>query len=346
VAPNSRQRSKPSARSTKGNAAAKGRQRTAARSTSARAERDDRRTASPGSRPVRTSRKPSGDGGNGQGRRRPSSDAEKFVAAKKRERAVRQRTRMLRRIAALAIVLAFIGVLAWGFVAFINWSVFDIDRVVLNGSTRVNVAAVSGVMGDSVETTVLRANKRDIASGVLRHPWVAEVEVHKRLPATIALDIVERTPLARVADSTGAEWLVSTSGHWLGLWDGEGQVADPEGASAPVNFDASSLVLVEGVPGLEPKADRRTDSPEVLNAVAVLNGLTADLSERIVSVTAIDITGTRIYTESGVEILVGDAERIEAKSKLAMSLLTAKEGTIALIDVRSTKPIWRGLDKP
>ena len=279
------------------------------------------------------------------GRRRPLTDAEKYALAKKRERSVRQRQRLFRRLGAAALVAAAIGLVVWAAVAFANWSVFDIDRISVAGGSRVDVAAVRGVLGNTTDTTVLRASRRDIEAAVMRHPWVASAESQKRLPSTIAITVTERQPLARVVDGEAGEWVISTTGHWLGAWDGEGVVSDPAGGSLPVVFDAAKLVVIEGAPAVEPSAGKRTDSAEVLNAVAVLNGLTPELFDQVASVTAIDVTGTRVYTDSGVEILIGNAERIEAKSKLALSLLSAKEGAIALIDVRSTKPVWRGLDQ-
>jgi len=124
-----------------------------------------------------------------------------------------------------------------------------------------------------------------------------------------------------------AIWMVSSDGFWLGRGRGEG----------------SRLLSVTGVEGLKAKAGTKINSPEVLNAVAVIDGLSSKLKKKITSVSAPSVDETSLRTKDDIEIFVGEATEMAEKDRIVRSILSEHDGVV-YINVRVTdRPTWRGL---
>lgn len=66
---------------------------------------------------------------------------------------------------------------------------------------------LKGIKGHNI----LKVNIKDIASEVKRHPWIKDVSVRRELPATIFVDILERTPAVYI-DNEGKLYLADEEG--------------------------------------------------------------------------------------------------------------------------------------
>lgn len=83
-----------------------------------------------------------------------------------------------------------------------------------------------------------------------------------------------------------------------------------------------------------------------MNAIAVLEGVSARLRSEIVSISAPTIDGTTLYTSDRVEIVFGDAADARTKDLLVLKILDEHRGKVVSIDVRTIdRPTWRGLPK-
>jgi hypothetical protein len=91
-------------------------------------------------------------------------------------------------------------------------------------------------------------------------------------------------------------------------------------------------------------------SEPLLNALAILTGISRELAAMVVSVDAETVDGAMLTTASRVEIVIGQADDKEnplaTKDALARSILAEQAGKVVGIDVRLIdRPTSHGLTK-
>ena len=127
----------------------------------------------------------------------------------------RRRLRVL--VGALALVTATVlGVL----VLHLSW--FRVSHIEVRGADRTGVARVDASARVALHQPMLSVDTSAVARRVQRLPWVASVSVTKSWPSSLVVSVVERTPVAQVAD--GPRWA---------LLDGTGRVLAVGSARIP-----------------------------------------------------------------------------------------------------------------
>jgi hypothetical protein len=74
---------------------------------------------------------------------------------------------------------------------------------------------IRGLLATPVGVTLAQADLRGMKERLLRHPWVKEVSLHKGFPDRLRVEIVERVPVAAVAEKGGQWFLVDRDGMIL-----------------------------------------------------------------------------------------------------------------------------------
>jgi cell division protein FtsQ len=288
------------------------RDRAAARRAAANAEKRGRPTHSP----------------------KPKSDARALAEARRAERdgriAVRRRTTRLRTVAIVAAVAVVVVACAWVY----NSELFRITSVEVVGTEHVSREAVLALAAVPSDATLLRFPADEVAARVSADPWVASVAVSRVFPSGMRIRVTERVPIA-VVDARSSFMLV----------DGQGMVI----ATATVGATAT-VPVIENAPGLDLKPGRKTVSEPLLNALAILTGISRELAAMVVSVDAATMDGATLTTSSRVEIVIGQADDssnpLATKDALARSILAAQQGKVVGIDVRLVdRPTSHGLPK-
>lgn len=235
--------------------------------------------------------------------------------------------RRARRLRIGAVVVAVFLVLA-ACTALYNSALFTVRTVEVVGGTHVSPDAVRALARVPAGATLIRFPADAVASRVAADPWIASVSVSRVFPSGMRIRVVERMPVA-IVDAGARMWLI----------DGTGT------AIATPTVDASGTVpTITDVPGLDLKAGRRTTSEPLLNAIAVLTGISRTLAATVVSVSAPTIDGTALATRDHVEIVFGEAVDLVTKDALARRILGEQKGKVVSVDVRITdRPTWRGL---
>jgi hypothetical protein len=106
----------------------------------------------------------------------------------------------------------------------------------------------------------------------------------------------------------------------------------------------TGVVVIRDVPGLDLKAGRRTTSEPLLNAIAVLRGLSEPLLAQVNSISARTVDGTSLYTRDRVEVVFGSAADAGKKSKLVLGIMDQMRDRVVSIDVRTIDhPTAQGL---
>jgi cell division protein FtsQ len=215
--------------------------------------------------------------------------------------------RRLRRLAwiggAAAVLLAGLGVT--------RTPVLDLDHVEVAGTDDPAVA-------DALAAAGIRPGRAlvdlDLAAGraaVEALPWVAGVEVRRRWPGTVEVDVTVRPPVASVP-VTGGTALVAADGVVVAV------VPSP-----------SPLVVVEGPPTLG--AGDRVEDRDLL---AVAAALPEAVRAQVAAVGRGD-AGVELRLAAGGAVRLGDAEDLEGKLGAAATVLSQVDlSCVAVIDVR------------
>jgi len=261
---------------------------------------------------------------------KPTGAGRRIAGAKRDEREKRQREIARRRsllgIAAAAAALLLI----WGCVALWRAPIFPIKTVEVSGNSHLTDAAVLRLAAVPADATLVRFNTGAVERRLLKNPWVESATVRRRLPGVASIAVVERTPAA-VVDAGGTNlWLVDASGTWLGKLTSQ---------------DATGLVTVRDIEGLKPVAGKRTASPEVRNALAVVKGLSPEMKAMLKTVSASSVDKTALITKDDIQIMVGSADDISKKDQVARKILSTEKGVV-YVNVRVVdRATWRGLDE-
>jgi hypothetical protein len=138
------------------------------------------------------------------------------------------------RIARLALVLTLAGLLAlgaWTAIARRGAPELEIDRIFVEGNERLSEGEILELIEVSESANILTLDLDETRARLLRSAWVKDVELKRMLPATLTLQIVERTPVAVAALSE------------LYLLAEDGTILD----QLPPFYDMGKLVLVRGL---------------------------------------------------------------------------------------------------
>jgi cell division protein FtsQ len=276
---------------------------------------------------------PSGSGRSGRTRAASPSTASRAAQAAQDLRDARgvrlaAQRRSLRMRTALVVVA--ISSVIFGCVALYKSPLLTVKRVEVVGTVHVTQQRVRTLALVPADATLIRFPADAVAERVARDPWVASVTVSRLFPDGMRIRVTEREPVAMV-DAGSTFWLVDRTGMVM--------------AKRSVELTASAIV-VRDVPGLDPKVGRRTSSEPLMNAIAVLAGVSQRLRSEIGSISAPTIDGTTLYTRDRVEIVFGDATEARTKDALVLTILDEHRGKVVSIDVRTIdRPTWRGLPK-
>lgn len=279
-------------------------------------EVESERRHAPGSRDRTTKRT-----GKGPGAR--------MANAKRDERERRQRALSRRRLlVSAALAVAAVAIIV-GLVSLWRAPIFSVDTIVVSGNERLSVDQVLARAKVPAGTTLLRLPKGAVVKRLLAEAWIDEVRVVRRFPHSLRIEVVERKPAA-IVDAGGTNiWIVDTSGMWLAKRSAE---------------DTGSIPVIRDIENLSPHAGVRTSSPELLNVLAVLAGLSPELRSKVRTVSAPSVDRTALILPRGIQVFFGSAEDVAKKDAVARAIL-AENKNVVYINVRVVnRPTWRGLD--
>lgn len=246
-------------------------------------------------------------------------------------------------------VLAIVAVLAVAAVGVYLSPLFGIKQVTVSGVEHLTADEMTQLANVPSDTTLLRVDAGAIKQSIMRDAWVADVDVQRVFPDTLNLAVTERqigaTVQVTTQDGSSTEtWALSTDGMWLCLVPEEGS-EEAQTVSPKIIEDAANVFSIKDVgTGVSPEIGAYCTDESIVNALDIVTGLTTELKDQIVSVSAQSAESTRLTLESKVEIDFGVAEDIREKERICLQLLADNPGKVAYINVRVVdSPTWRAV---
>lgn len=229
-------------------------------------------------------------------------------------------------LTAVSVGLVFGGVKGW------SWATtterFAMRRVVVSGNTRVTEAQVTRLGNLVLGSNLLALDSSSVERALSGHPWVKSVELRRRLPETLSVQLVEHEPVA----------LVSLADLYLVDRDGE----PFKRAQAT---EAVDLPLITGIErdGLVSKRDEtRARLRQALDAIDAYTKSAASTGHPISEVNVSDY-GLTLVTTGGQELVLGqiDIEPALARLTRVRKELSARQVTAEVIRLDNrTRPDW------
>lgn len=198
-------------------------------------------------------------------------------------------------------------------------SVFDARRIQVEGNRRRTTLQLLALARITPTTNVLWLDAAEAARRLERDPWIAEASVHRSLPSTVRIAVVERTPAA-IVRSALPSLLVADDGTVLGPLDAQPGTAP----GLPVIAGPGSLSSGEG-------------ATEVWAARA-LGPMDAALRARVRRITVGAEGSLTLRLRSGTLVRYGRVEETARKAAAIEGVVewAIENGrTLASIDVRA-----------
>ncbi|SDE86868.1 cell division protein FtsQ/DivIB [Sporomusa acidovorans] len=245
--------------------------------------------------------------------------AERLRAARKRRASI-----LALWLAALALIIAIF--------LFIRSPFFTVGTVLVEGNKYVTVEEVLRIAGVPEQVNIFRLKTTEIQARLMGDLRIAEVQVTRSFPATIAIHIKERQPVAFVASQYGFVEI-----------DRQGIVM-----AALKNLKEVKVPVVTGIRLGNVYVGDQVDTPGLSNALTYLAGLDEQVLNQLSEVNMNTPDNLIIYTTNSLCIRIGDNQRLMEKAKLTAEILqeiSTKKMNVEYIDLNYTSPIIKIRDK-
>jgi len=227
----------------------------------------------------------------------------------------------------ILFLVCLIGVLA-ATIAVLRSPLFDVDTVLVAGSTTVDRAEVARASGIRRGDAMVDVDPASARAAVMELAGVASARVERDWPGRIRISITDEVPLLRF-DVSGTRWVVGRGGRILERIDPD--AGTPDGPASP-DGPGGSLPLVTVDPDVvsDPATQLRPGRQvhrSLEGAVMVLEQMSTPLRDRL--------DGVTMGPDGALTLLLGDdAGRVElGRPEAVPSKLLAIDSVLAGVDL-------------
>lgn len=207
------------------------------------------------------------------------------------KRKLRRKIKM--RISSFLFILMFIF---WGMYYLLQSDLMNLKNIVLEGNSYVDENEIIDISSLVINRNIFKYNLKEIKKNIKSHPYVKEVEIRRKLPNTIIIQIKEREEYA----------IILYMGSYIYI-DEENIVL-----RASDSYIADDNILITGIDfksfkiGEKVKAINNDDLDLVMDLLKVAN--TTMIYDMISEINIGEKNNVRIITFDGSEVLLGDAK--------------------------------------
>ncbi|MFQ5574192.1 MAG: cell division protein FtsQ/DivIB [Terriglobia bacterium] len=222
------------------------------------------------------------------------------------------------------------GLLAVLFLLVVRPVFLEVARVNVVGNAHFTSGQIREVAKAPTEASFFSFPSRRVRANLLAESRIRTVTVKRDFPSTVVITVAERRPIARVKHE----------GTWI-LIDGEAVVLGPGRGAA-----AQALPRIERLRVADLPEGKQVRTASLDNALKALSSLDKDLKRVVRSVRAGSVDEMMLITEEGIEILYGEADKVEQKNYVLKKILAGKTDNIIYVDLRVyTNPVVKRLGK-
>ena len=218
----------------------------------------------------------------------------------------KKRRRRAGSFAWLWTVLLLIAALALGF-GLAQSSIFNIRAIEVTGISHITREDVLNLSGLNPGEHIYAANLDKAENMIATNLWVEQVEVKRKLPSTVVINVQERVPSAAITTKEGL-YIVDTAGVLL---------------SRPKLLDGLSMLVVSGISDIpaDVRLGTQLDNGGLSAALAVIRQMDEQAAAVIAEINVADSQRIIAHTTYGVDFYLGDKSDFADKFSLAMQIL-------------------------
>lgn len=202
---------------------------------------------------------------------------------------------------------------------------FNIRNVEVYGTEHVSPEEVTALTGVEPGVNIFGLRTTEVAKAVSGHPWIQRVDLERRLPDKVVLNVTERDPFLLVPYRTSF-LEVAQDGTVLAVRS---------------TLTGQALPLVTGFSvQSEVRLGQCLPDEEVAQVSRCLKGLPANFLSQVAEIHLDQSKEITLYTLDGVQILLGEPVKLKQKLALLSGTWTElkEQGQTAIsIDLRSGK---------
>lgn len=207
--------------------------------------------------------------------------------------------------------------------------VFEIRHVQVNGNNFLNQAKIKELSGITLGTNIFKQNFAFAVNKIALNPMVKRVEINRRFPSTVEINLVERIASALVPYSQGFIQV-----------DGEGFYLAKIELTGKAN-----LPFVTGINSVTGTLGKKINSSRLEAALQYLKDTPQSFKDQISEINASDEDNLVLYTVMGFPVKLGDTDRVKEKVHLFQEIVSANSPQkIEYLDLSIRKPVIKYLD--
>ncbi len=230
------------------------------------------------------------------------------------------------------VVVAFaLLILASAVLTALRSPYFEVERVEVHGTRELATEQVVMLCGLGPRVNIFDVDLARLAERVMADPMVDKAVATRRLPSTIVVEVVERTPVA-VLPYAGYYVRVDGRGVAIGLVE---------------SYRDKALPLLTGLSVNSVELGREIDAPDIDQALDVVRALPQDILDEVSEVNFQPEEGFSVCLTGGTRVVLGTGTADEFASRLGVLQailrgLGGREDYPAYVDVRYEKrPVVR-----
>lgn len=238
----------------------------------------------------------------------------------KRKKFVRRRIKQI--LTSLLLIIVFV---LWGIYALLQSDFFNLKEIQVNGIQQITQEEIIQASRLIKERNLFKYNLKEIEAKIIEHPYVEAVNVTRKLPKEISIDITERSEYAIIA-YMGSYLFIDIQGVVLKVQDS--YISQELPLITGAAFE--SFVLGQQAAVFNPE--------DLATALRLLEA--ARLTDMIDNISEINIEeegNVRLITFDGIEVLMGEAQdpvySILALQEVLVNLYTNNRRNV-IIDMR------------
>lgn len=234
---------------------------------------------------------------------------------KKKSREERKRKKRIKRIKFFVKLFLLVGIIAGGITFALTSPIFNIKDINVINNITIPSDTIVSLSGVKPEENIFKFYKGDVINKIKENPYVESVEIHRKLPSTIEIDIKERVAVYNV-DYMGKYAYINTQGYILEISD------DSRGMPVIQGATTSEDDIVPGNRLNESDLKRLEVVIRIMNA-AKDSGLDGQ-------VTSIDISNENEYSiylnDEKKTVHLGDANNLSNKMLYVQAIIEQEKG--------------------
>ena len=234
---------------------------------------------------------------------------------KKITREERKRKKRIKRIKFFVKLFLLVGIIAGGITFALTSPIFNIKDINVINNVTIPSDTIISLSGLKSDENIFRFYKGDIINKIKENPYVESVEIHRKLPSTIEIDITERVATYNV-DYMGKYAYINTQGYILEISDDSRDMPIIQGATTNEE---------DIVPGnrLNDEDLRRLEQVIRIMNAAKDSGLDGQ-------VTSIDISDENEYSiylnDEKKRVYLGDSSNLSNKMLYVQAIIEQEKG--------------------